>query len=294
VCLPRPARGALPLVDAQKLPCDFDGLVSTKPRATSRDCVSLHGAADDASRADAHSPREWGGLGRLHSSPMWLHPDPWARTLRKILESRLGPVRSLDVAAEALQRCELTMRGLGYTPIEHWEHTYQSTIDIDFIIGHISSALSPAQIPPEQRPGLEEQVRQKIAAIAPSSSVTETVAVRALIGHIPPTAMHQPREQPQLSLRPRPLPPQPSSTLILIRVLSVVGFVIPPLSASRGAHRRLRRGWRSVHERTMASNVGFPRRDGLVSRDIAVERTLDSGSARRSMGSAVRVRPEVR
>jgi SAM-dependent methyltransferase len=131
--------------------------------------------------------REGGAVAVAYNgSPMWLHPDPWAQTLRRVLESRLGPVRDLDVAAEGLRACELTMRDLGYTRIERWEHTYESTIDTDFIIGHIFSALSPAQIPPGQRAGFEKQVRQEIAAIAPAGSVIETVAVRAVIGQIPP------------------------------------------------------------------------------------------------------------
>jgi SAM-dependent methyltransferase len=136
--------------------------------------------------------REGGAVAVAYNgSPMWLHPDPWAQTLRRVLESRLGPVRSLDVAAEGLRASELTMKDLGYARIERWEHTYESTVDIDFIIGHISSALSPVQIPPEQRPDFDEQVRQEIAVIAPSGSVTETVAVRAVIGYIPPTTARQ-------------------------------------------------------------------------------------------------------
>jgi hypothetical protein len=137
--------------------------------------------------------REGGAVAVAYNgSPMWLHPDPWAQTLRRVLESRLGSVRDLDVSAEGLRACELTMWDLGYTRIRRWEHTYESTIGIDFIIGHIFSALSPTQIPPEQRPDFEKQVRQEIAAIAPAGSVTETVAVRAVIGQIPSaTARHQ-------------------------------------------------------------------------------------------------------
>ena len=92
------------------------------------------------------------------------------------------------------------MRSLGYTSIKRWEHTYESTIGIDFIVGHIFSALSPTQIPPEQRPEFEKQVRREIAAIAPAGSVTETVAVRAVIGQIPSgTAPTSPEQAP-----PRP------------------------------------------------------------------------------------------
>ena len=149
-------------------------------------------------RALMHLVREGGAVAVAYNgSPMWLHPDPWALTLRRVLESRLGSVRDLDVSAEGLRACELTMLSLGYTSIKRWEHTYESTIGIDFIIGHIFSALSPEQIPPEQRPEFGKQVRREIAAIAPAGSVTETVAVRAVIGHIPSgTAPTSPEQAP--------------------------------------------------------------------------------------------------
>ena len=115
-------------------------------------------------------------------SPMWLHSDPWAKALRAALESRLGPLRDLDVAAEGVRVCETTMRDLGYVHVERWEHTYQDTIDIDFIVGHILSASSLDQIPLRERPLLSEHLREAIAEAAPSHRVTETVVVRAKIG----------------------------------------------------------------------------------------------------------------
>jgi hypothetical protein len=130
--------------------------------------------------------REGGAVAVAYNgSPVWLHPDPWAQALRRVLESRLGPLRDLDVAAEGLRVCERTMRNLGYTRIERWEHSYESTVDTDFIIGHVFSALSPAQIPPAQKPDFEQQVRRELQAIAPAGSVTETVAARAVVGQIP-------------------------------------------------------------------------------------------------------------
>lgn len=120
-----------------------------------------------------------------NGSPMWLHPDPWAKALRGVLERQLGSVSSLDVMREGLRACETTMRELGYTGVERWQHTYESTIDVDHIIGHIYTALAPSRIPPQQRPAFEEQLRHAITAVAPSGNVTETVAVRAIIGRVP-------------------------------------------------------------------------------------------------------------
>ncbi len=114
-------------------------------------------------------------------SPMWLHPDPWAKTLRSALEARLDPLRDLDFTEEALSVCEATMHELGYLGIERWEQSYEETIDIDFVVGHILSATSAEQIPPAQRRDFEDDVRSAITAVAPAGHVVETVVVRAII-----------------------------------------------------------------------------------------------------------------
>ena len=114
-------------------------------------------------------------------SPMWLHPDPWAKALRGVLETRLGPLRDLDFTEEALGVCEATMREFGYLGIERWEQSYEETIDIDFVVGHILAATSTAQIPPAQQRNFEDDLRSAITAVAPSGHVVETVAVRAII-----------------------------------------------------------------------------------------------------------------
>lgn len=114
-------------------------------------------------------------------SPMWLHPDPWAKALRGVLEARLGPLRDLDFTEEALGVCEATMHDLGYLRVERWEQSYEETIDIGFVVGHILSATSSEQIQPAQRRNFEDDVRSAITAVAPSGHVVETVDVRAII-----------------------------------------------------------------------------------------------------------------
>jgi SAM-dependent methyltransferase len=114
-------------------------------------------------------------------SPMWLHPDPWAKALRGVLEARLGPLGDSDFTAEALDIAEATMRDLGYRGIERWEQRYEETIDIDFVVGHILSATSTQQIPLSQRPEFENEVRSAITAASPSAPICETVPVRAII-----------------------------------------------------------------------------------------------------------------
>jgi len=117
-----------------------------------------------------------------NGSPMWLHPDPWAKALRGALEARLGSVGDADFTDEAIRACEKTMRDLGYTEIERWERTYEETIDGDFVIGHIFSAISAEQIPPAQRGAFANEIRAAIEAIAPSGRVIETLRIRAVIG----------------------------------------------------------------------------------------------------------------
>jgi hypothetical protein len=113
---------------------------------------------------------------------MWLHPDPWAKALRAVLEARLGQLRDIDFTAEALRAADVTMRDLGYTEIEHWEQTEVETIDVDFVIGHILSATTTDQIPLAQREEFAREVRSAIRSVAPSGRVVESVSMRAVIG----------------------------------------------------------------------------------------------------------------
>lgn len=117
-----------------------------------------------------------------NGSPMWLHPDPWAKALRSVLETRLGRLRDADFTAEALQAAEETMRNLGYTQIERWEQVHVETVDVDFVVGHILSATSTDQIPAAQRHDFAHEVSSAVTAVAPSGRVVETVRVRAVIG----------------------------------------------------------------------------------------------------------------
>jgi hypothetical protein len=113
---------------------------------------------------------------------MWLHPAPWSEAIRRVLESWLGPLRDTDFDARALRECESAMADLKYAHVERWQHVYESTADLDFIVGHIYSALSPEQLSSDQRPTFERHLREAVAAVAPSERVTETVGVRAVIG----------------------------------------------------------------------------------------------------------------
>ena len=117
-----------------------------------------------------------------NGSPIWLHPDPWAKALRSVLEARLGQLRDTDFTAEALRAAEDTMRELGYTQVERWERHYVETIDLDFVVGHIFSATSTDQIPSAQRREVAQEVRSAIIGAALSERVDETVSVRAVIG----------------------------------------------------------------------------------------------------------------
>ncbi len=106
----------------------------------------------------------------------------WSEAIRRVLESWLGPLRDTDFDDRALRECGSAMADLNYAHVERWEHVYESTIDLDFIVGHVYSALSPEQLSSDQRPTFERHLRQAVAAVAPSERVTETVGVRAVIG----------------------------------------------------------------------------------------------------------------
>lgn len=117
-----------------------------------------------------------------NGSPMWLHPDPWAKALRRVLEQRLGQLSNVDFTTEALRVAEETMHDLRYRNIERWERVYTEAIDVDFVVGHILSATSADQIPAPKRRDFAQDVRSAIMAVAASRHVVETVSVRAVIG----------------------------------------------------------------------------------------------------------------
>jgi ubiquinone/menaquinone biosynthesis C-methylase UbiE len=122
-----------------------------------------------------------------NGTPMWLHSDPWAKALRRVLEDRLGQLSDADFTTEALLAAEHAMNALGYTQIERWEQRYVETIDVEFIVGHILAATSSDQIPPAQRANFAQEVASAITTLAPSGRVEEPVSVRAVIGHPPTT-----------------------------------------------------------------------------------------------------------
>jgi len=115
--------------------------------------------------------------------PMWLHADPWARAVRSVLEGRLGQLSGADFTTDALEAAEVTMCDLGYRQVVRWEQTRVEEIDIDFIVGHLLSAISTEQVPAAQRRELAQELSTAIRAIEPSGRVLEEVPVRAVIGH---------------------------------------------------------------------------------------------------------------
>jgi ubiquinone/menaquinone biosynthesis C-methylase UbiE len=118
-----------------------------------------------------------------NGTPMWLHPDPWAKALRSVLEARLGPLRDNDFTEDALRAAEDSMRRLDYVQVERWERSFADTIDLDFIVGHILSAVSTDQIAPAARQDFAKEVSTAISAVASAEQFVETVKVRAVIGH---------------------------------------------------------------------------------------------------------------
>lgn len=118
-----------------------------------------------------------------NGTPMWLHPDPWARAARDVLEDWLGQLSDVDFTSEALQAAENTLHDLGYARITRWEQKHTETIDTEFVVGHLLSAISTDQIAPPQRNRFAQELSRAITRVEPSGSMLETVTTRAVIGH---------------------------------------------------------------------------------------------------------------
>ncbi|NEN07288.1 methyltransferase domain-containing protein [Diaminobutyricibacter tongyongensis] len=78
--------------------------------------------------------------------PLWLGPAPWQTRVREALESLYGPVSgNCRTDQSALDERRAMAAGLGLdTEVLSWRAAYPVTVD--WVLGHLASALSPHQL----------------------------------------------------------------------------------------------------------------------------------------------------
>ncbi len=115
--------------------------------------------------------------------PMWLSDLPWARALRAYLEGWLGrPMTATcgtDTATLQERRDALGRRGFG--PVELIEHTYETDVDPDYVVGHLYSAMTESVVPLRRRQEFESGLRDALAGHVSAGPLVERIAATALI-----------------------------------------------------------------------------------------------------------------
>jgi ubiquinone/menaquinone biosynthesis C-methylase UbiE len=117
--------------------------------------------------------------------PIWLADDAWAHDLRRYLESWTGPSNSsCGTDRDTLDERRQLLARSGFRHATVFEHSYDATIDVDFIVGHLHSAMSPTQIPQADKAAFEAGLRNTLAAHATAQPMVEHVQVTMLVGHV--------------------------------------------------------------------------------------------------------------
>ncbi|MBP2327491.1 trans-aconitate methyltransferase [Kibdelosporangium banguiense] len=129
--------------------------------------------------------RPGGGVAVVtNGTPLWLHDNPWSKSLRASVEHWLGHKTTLTCGsdAEAQQRYAESLRANGFT-VDTDTVEYEDELTIDEIVGGMYSALPPSKLPtPEQRPVLAGQIQRALEHDGP---FIEHVRVTVLTGQVP-------------------------------------------------------------------------------------------------------------
>jgi SAM-dependent methyltransferase len=131
----------------------------------------------------AHSLiRPSGGIALLaNSTPLWQQDSVCSRALRAALEdwfdTKLTSMCGTDHASR--RRYAAALRAAGYSDVnETLLHEDTDDLDLQWVIGHLYSAIPAEQLPaPERRDAFERRIRD---ALGPTATFTEHVKVSAL------------------------------------------------------------------------------------------------------------------
>jgi ubiquinone/menaquinone biosynthesis C-methylase UbiE len=131
--------------------------------------------------------RPGGGVALLaNSTPLWQQDSPCSRAVRAALErwfdTKLTSMCGTDHPSRRMYAAAL--RAAGYSDVtETVIREYAEEMDLQWVIGHLYSAIPEDQLPgPDQRASFEQRIR---AALGPTTTFTEYVVISALTGRVP-------------------------------------------------------------------------------------------------------------
>lgn len=131
--------------------------------------------------------RPGGGLALLaNSTPLWQQDSPCSRAVRAALEqwfdTKLTSMCGTDDASRRIYAAAL--RAAGYSDVTQTViREYAEELDLQWVIGHLYSAIPQDQLPAsDRRAAFEQRIRD---ALGPTTTFTEQVVVSALTGRVP-------------------------------------------------------------------------------------------------------------
>lgn len=124
-----------------------------------------------------------GGIAVIaNGSPIWLHDTPWARALRDHNEKWFGPIlSSCGTSAQERQPYRDALTAAGFPDISQVTVSYDDTLSLDYVLGHLRSARPDTQLSPSDQHEYEAQLRDLLVEEEPSGVFVEHVDVVLLL-----------------------------------------------------------------------------------------------------------------
>jgi ubiquinone/menaquinone biosynthesis C-methylase UbiE len=128
--------------------------------------------------------RPGGGLVIISNGiPTWQQNSDWSRALKSALEDWFRrPLSSTCGTADADRAHYGAALNVAGFAVEEVSHEYKADVTLDDVIGGLFSALSPTDVPDEQRDAFARHIAQ---ALPEATTFTESVPVTAVIGIAP-------------------------------------------------------------------------------------------------------------
>ncbi len=128
--------------------------------------------------------RAGGGLVVISQGPpMWLQDSDWSQELRAFLEDWTGESAggSCGTDRATLDQRVGELTGLGYEHVEVMEHPYTAEVDLDYIAGHLQSAMPESALPTECRGEFDVLLRDALQPHVDTGPLTEQIDATAVI-----------------------------------------------------------------------------------------------------------------
>lgn len=117
--------------------------------------------------------------------PLWLQDSAWARELRRYLETWIGPLKlTCGTDRHSLaERRDLMVR-LGFQAVQVHRHTARVEVEVDYVIGHLYSAMSHSQVGDVDRGRFERGLREALQPHGQRTPLVEAIDATLLIGQV--------------------------------------------------------------------------------------------------------------